>query len=305
MRSGLDIKSSDSQLVTIRSHFRQFASECREKFGDVIEALKESLGEDTANLGMRFGLHSGPVTAGVLRGEKSRFQLFGNTVNNAAKMESSGERNKIQISAETADLITEAGKGHWVFLRIDDIATRGGMQTYWVEPQSSAQEAKHNHSMPTRTVAKTGANDIARRLIDWNTDLLKKLLKQIVAHRKDKGLKSSRVRSFTIDRTEGGTIRDELVQSIDLPKFDKNSVETKISSIELGKEVDEQLRKFVSLIASLYHDTAFHNFQHASNVCTNANKMMNSITDQEVYQRTSHPLAQFAVAFSALIHGMY
>lgn len=30
---------------------------------------------------MRFGLHSGPVTAGVLRGERARFQLFGGTVN--------------------------------------------------------------------------------------------------------------------------------------------------------------------------------------------------------------------------------
>jgi class 3 adenylate cyclase len=28
---------------------------------------------------MRFGLHSGPVTAGVLRGDRSRFQLFGDT----------------------------------------------------------------------------------------------------------------------------------------------------------------------------------------------------------------------------------
>lgn len=30
---------------------------------------------------MRFGLNSGPVIAGVLRGERARFQLFGDTVN--------------------------------------------------------------------------------------------------------------------------------------------------------------------------------------------------------------------------------
>ena len=38
----------------------------------------------TADLGMRVGLNSGPVTAGVLRGEKARFQLFGDSVNTAA-----------------------------------------------------------------------------------------------------------------------------------------------------------------------------------------------------------------------------
>ena len=41
--------------------------------------------------------HSGPVTGGVLRGEKSRFQLFGDTVNTAARIESSGEANKITV----------------------------------------------------------------------------------------------------------------------------------------------------------------------------------------------------------------
>jgi hypothetical protein len=34
-------------------------------------------GPDTAALAFRVGLHSGPVTGGVLRGDNARFQLFG------------------------------------------------------------------------------------------------------------------------------------------------------------------------------------------------------------------------------------
>jgi class 3 adenylate cyclase len=35
------------------------------------------LQKGTSNLSLRIGLNSGPTTAGVLRGEKARFQLFG------------------------------------------------------------------------------------------------------------------------------------------------------------------------------------------------------------------------------------
>ena len=59
------------------------------------------------------------VTAGVLRGEKSRFQLFGDTVNTASRVESTGQRNRIQISQQTADLLIEAGKGNWILARKD------------------------------------------------------------------------------------------------------------------------------------------------------------------------------------------
>lgn len=42
-----------------------------------MRALEVELGPETSALGFRFGLHSGPVTGGVLRGQRARFQLFG------------------------------------------------------------------------------------------------------------------------------------------------------------------------------------------------------------------------------------
>lgn len=60
----------------------RFARDCVAKTNELTHSyeLTRLLGPDTADLAMRVGLHSGPVTAGVLRGENARFQLFGDTV---------------------------------------------------------------------------------------------------------------------------------------------------------------------------------------------------------------------------------
>ena len=58
----------------------RFAKDCMFKAWALTQKLEVKLGPDTADLSLRVGLHSGPVTAGVLRGERSRFQLFGDTV---------------------------------------------------------------------------------------------------------------------------------------------------------------------------------------------------------------------------------
>lgn len=62
-------------------HMARFAYQCLVRSSKMTADLEALLGPGTSELGMRIGLHSGAVTAGVLRGEKSRFQLFGDTVN--------------------------------------------------------------------------------------------------------------------------------------------------------------------------------------------------------------------------------
>ena len=69
----------------------RFAFECLKVMKSKTRELEMTLGPGTADLNLRIGLHSGPTIAGVLRGEKARFQLFGDTVNTAARMVSRSE----------------------------------------------------------------------------------------------------------------------------------------------------------------------------------------------------------------------
>ena len=78
--TGLPEPRKDHAIVMAR-----FSRECLDKFNELAKKLEITLGPDTGDLAMRVGLHSGPVTAGVLRGDKSRFQLFGDTVNTGKK----------------------------------------------------------------------------------------------------------------------------------------------------------------------------------------------------------------------------
>ena len=90
-------------------------TEFRQKIFEVVTTeLLYTLGSETTDLKLRCDLYSGPVTAGVLRGLRSRFEIFGDTVNTESRMESTGIPTRIQISQEMTDLLIKAGKKSWV-----------------------------------------------------------------------------------------------------------------------------------------------------------------------------------------------
>jgi class 3 adenylate cyclase len=123
----------------------KFAMACLDKMDVTTQGLMTELGPETAELRLQVGLHSGPVVAGVLRGDRTRFQLFGDSMNTASRMKSTGLPNRIQVSQETADRLVAAGKGEWLKARSAKVLAKGKgeLQTYFlsVNRKSSASSS--------------------------------------------------------------------------------------------------------------------------------------------------------------------
>ena len=79
-------------------------------------------------LSVRIGINSGPVTAGIIGSHKFSYDLWGDTVNVASRMESGGVPGSIQVSEETYELIKEEfaceSRG------MTPVKGRGDMETY-------------------------------------------------------------------------------------------------------------------------------------------------------------------------------
>lgn len=56
---------------------------------------------------IRIGIHTGPVVAGIVGVKKFQYDIWGDTVNTASRMESSGEPGKINISETTYQLVKD------------------------------------------------------------------------------------------------------------------------------------------------------------------------------------------------------
>jgi class 3 adenylate cyclase len=97
---------------------------------DVVVETGKQLGE---TLQARIGIHSGEVVAGLIGQHRSIYDVWGDTVNTASRLESSGLPNRIQISETTYQKVKDAF--HCELRGSVALKGKGMMQTYFLGPR--------------------------------------------------------------------------------------------------------------------------------------------------------------------------
>ena len=82
---------------------------------------------------MRVGIHTGPVVAGIVGIKKFQYDIWGDAVNTASRMESCGSPGRVNISRDTYELIKSDSE--FTFTERDKVAVKGKgeMEMWFVE----------------------------------------------------------------------------------------------------------------------------------------------------------------------------
>ncbi|GJQ87069.1 hypothetical protein Trydic_g6828 [Trypoxylus dichotomus] len=126
--SGLTQSTCDMKNFGHVTAMADYALRIKEKLTEVNE-------HSFNNFKIRIGINVGPVVAGVIGARKPQYDIWGNSVNVASRMDSTGMLDKIQVTKEVYQILNE--KGYPLTCRgTINVKGKGIMETYFLDGYS-------------------------------------------------------------------------------------------------------------------------------------------------------------------------
>lgn len=110
---------------------------------DTIRNFKNNVDGKT-HFDIRIGIHTGPLVAGVVGDKKFAFDIWGDTVNTASRMEQNSEPNKINISQSTYELVKDTY--HCTYRGKKTAKNKGMIEMYFVDNPTPVTIENKNQS---------------------------------------------------------------------------------------------------------------------------------------------------------------
>ena len=280
----------------------RFSVDMLECLSNTKRKLYHLFGDSINGLDLRVGLHSGTVTGGVLRGKRYRFQLYGDVVNVASRMESTSIAGKIQLSEYTFQCMKQADtvemrKG---FVRAKGV---GLMQTYWVIPErvnpkvfpTIKQITKPNNSTD---FIKSYSAKISQLISALKTNTVKpneiyQKFSEVPNHKvTNERVLSTSAFEWDFDVT---VCNDNLLTEVILGYFDRLRL---YNSISINKD---RFCEFIRQLHKHHNIVPYHNIGHVTSV-VHYTYMMLVVLDEQQEGPKFTKAEQFAALLSAALH---
>ena len=126
---GLNSESPDHHLKIVKAAF---------KISEFVKESKHSELGELAHFDIRIGINTGPVVAGVVGKKKFAYDIWGDSVNVASRMESNSEAGRINISENTYQLIKN--KFNCEYRGEIEVKNKGLMKMYFVEAKKAISD---------------------------------------------------------------------------------------------------------------------------------------------------------------------
>ena len=200
---------------------------------EMLEVVKQFDRKFQHGLDMRIGMHCGPVVAGVIGKQKFTYDMWGDTVNVAARMESHGLPGEIHISEALADILKDkyllAQRG-WV-----EVKGKGLLQTFWIKQKEGGSSIASKHASKQPIASPNIDAKYTATKIDRDKDSVKK-----DAHRSSKTSQKS-----TSSPSPSSNV---IVPTISLVPTDPTAKSSSISPSEF-KDVNGSISELLIVIA--------------------------------------------------------